>query len=104
VKEILEKLDIDAKHLENILAIVKMHAPDSTVIAFGSRVEFTAKSISDLDLAVQCDRKTAQKAIPRIVGDFQESDIPFNIDVLDYNRLPDNMKKSIDGHFVKIYP
>ena len=103
MKKILEKIDIDAKHLKEILTILKMRAPDSTVIAFGSRVEFTAKPNSDLDLAIICDKKTAQKAIPRIVDDFQESDIPFNIDILDYNRLPDNIKKNIDKEFVEIY-
>jgi len=103
VKKILEKVDIDAKHLKKILTILKMRAPDSTLIAFGSRVEFTATPNSDLDLAIICDKKTAQKAIPRIVDDFQESDIPFNIDILDYNRLPDNIKKNIDKEFVEIY-
>lgn len=103
MKKILEKVDIDAKHLKKILTILKMRAPDSTLIAFGSRVEFTAKPNSDLDLAIICDKKTAQKAIPRIVDDFQESNIPFNIDILDYNRLPDNMKKNIDRQFIEIY-
>ncbi|MBU4446833.1 nucleotidyltransferase domain-containing protein [bacterium] len=103
MKKILEKIYIDAKHLKKILTILKMRAPDSTVIAFGSRVEFTATPNSDLDLAIICDKQTAQKTIPRIVDDFQESDIPFNIDILDYNRLPDNMKKNIDKEFVEIY-
>ena len=75
MKENLKKIDVDEKHLKDILAIIKMRAPDSKVIAFGSRVEFTAKLSSDLDLAIKCDKETAQKAIPRIAGDFQESNI-----------------------------
>ena len=103
MKDILEKLDVEAKHFKEILAILKMHAPNSTVLAFGSRVSFTARPNSDLDLALICDNQTALVSIPRIVGDFQESNIPFRIDVLDYNRVPDNMKKNIDRRFVEIY-
>jgi predicted nucleotidyltransferase len=75
----------------------------ATVWAFGSRVKWSHRPASDLDLAVLCDKEIAKKILPKLNEVFVESDLPFKVQLLDFNRLPANMQDNIKNNFVVLY-
>jgi len=78
-----------------IKAIITSEIPACAALAFGSRVNGTHTASSDLDIAIiASDNHT----VPTwdIKEQFMESDIPFKVDVLDYNQTSDSFRKIID--------
>ena len=103
LKQLAEQIAVPINHLQYILEQFELYIPDATVWAFGSRVKGSNRPASDLDLAVLCDKETAKTQLPTLNEIFIESDIPFKIQLLDFNRLPENMQDSIKKHYVIIY-
>ena len=48
---------------------------------FGSRAKNTAKSLSDLDLCIKNDEAIPLSTLAEIDAAFEESDLPFKVDV-----------------------
>ena len=89
--------------MEIILGIVKRHVPECDVLAFGSRYKWSNGDSADLDLAVVGDGKIGFSAIVSMKYDFMESDLPFRVDVLDYNAVSESFRKTIDSGHEVIY-
>ena len=87
---------VNSSEMEIILDIIKKHAADCDVLAFGSRFKHTNTEISDLDLAVRGDEKVGYVKIAEMKEDFMESDLLFRVDVLDYRSISDSFRKIID--------
>ena len=66
-------IDLNPKHLETIQCILAKHIPNCEVRAFGSRVKWTAKDYSDLDLAVLGSRRFNLREMHRLTEAFEES-------------------------------
>jgi len=81
-----------------IETILNHHIPNVEVRAFGSRVSGNAKPYSDLDLVVRGSEKLPLAVLYRLRNEFEESDIPFRIDILDWNRLSPEFKHAILSH------
>jgi len=94
------RIAIPVPHLQFLLAQLKLYIPSVTVWAFGSRVKGSHHPASDLDLAVLCDKETAQKILPKLNDVLVESDLPFKVQLLDFNRLLPNMQENIKNKFV----
>jgi type I restriction enzyme S subunit len=92
-------IDITPIHLETIKRILAEHVPDCEVRAFGSRVTWTAKDYSDLDLAVVGVRALDPEALRRLKEAFEESNLPFRVDVLDWHAISNNFRKVIEKNF-----
>ena len=103
LQALAEQITVPHRHLQYILEQIKLYVPDATVWAFGSRIKGSHRPASDLDLAVLCDKETAKKQLPKLNDIFVESDIPFKVQLLDFNRLPANMQKNIKKNFVVLY-
>jgi predicted nucleotidyltransferase len=103
LKELTEKIAISVPHLQFLLEQIELYIPKSAVWAFGSRVKLSHRPASDLDLAVLCDKETVIKGLPKLSDVLEESDIPFKIQLLDFNRLPSNMQENIKKDYVVIY-
>ncbi len=91
--------DIDEKHLQTLKRILAEHLDDCEVRAFGSRVTGSAKKHSDLDLAVICQTKLSRRTKTLIREAFEESDLPFRVDVVDYNTASDSFRAIIDADY-----
>jgi type I restriction enzyme S subunit len=74
------------------------------VIVFGSRIHGTAKPWSDLDLAIKADSAIGWKLLAEIKETFQESELPFRVDVLDWNDITESFRKAIDASGFEILP
>lgn len=77
-------LDLQPRHLEIVRKILQNWIPGRTVWAFGSRAKGTAKTYSDLDLAVITDVPLDLNVFGALKEAFSESDLPFKVDVVDW--------------------
>ncbi len=78
-------IDVAPQQLETVNRILAEHVPECEVRAFGSRATWTAKDYSDLDLAVVGERALDSDTLRRLREAFEESDLPFRVDVLDWH-------------------
>jgi len=92
-------LDIAEKHLKTIKRILAEYVGDCEVRAFGSRVSDTAKDYSDLDLAIIGKTKTNRRTRMLLREAFEESDLPFRVDVIDYNVISETFREIIEKNY-----
>ena len=78
-------IDVSPVQLEIILKILQKRVPGCEVRAFGSRVRGTAKTYSDLDLAIIGNAALPAGILSDLIEDFQESDLSFRVDVIDWH-------------------
>jgi len=88
-------LDLTDKHFLAIVAILHKIVPDYEVWAYGSRTNGNGHAGSDLDLVIVGKGKITWQLMAKLKSAFEESNLPFSVDVLDWNGIPDNFKKSI---------
>lgn len=75
-------LGLKLQELEQVLSILAQHVPDRVVWAFGSRARGErVKKFSDLDLAIE-GAELGLSAMGRLAEAFDESRLPFKVDVL----------------------
>jgi predicted nucleotidyltransferase len=89
-------IDVTPAHFEIIKEILQRLAPDCEVRAFGSRFKRTAKSYSDLDLAIVGSEKLPFKKISAVRIAFEESTLPYRVDVLDWQSISPEFQKVIE--------
>ena len=63
---------------------------------FGSRINGTAKPYSDLDLAVVGQKALDWRILAKLKEAFQESELPFRVDLLDWNAISDEFRNVIE--------
>jgi predicted nucleotidyltransferase len=97
------QIAVSAEQLRVLLQQIAVYIPASTVWAFGSRIKGTCLPASDLDLAVHCNKESARNILPKLAHILEESDLPFKVQLLDFNRLPANMQDNIKANYVEIY-
>ncbi len=92
-------IKVSREHLETIERILAEFASGCEVRAFGSRINDTAKDHSDLDLAVVASDKMKRRTKMLLKEAFEESDLPFRVDVVDYNAISDEFRTIIDNKY-----
>jgi type I restriction enzyme S subunit len=92
-------IDVNPNHLETITGILAAHVPECEVRAFGSRVTWTSKDYSDLDLAVVGGRALDPDALRRMKEAFETSNLPFRVDVLDWHAISAAFRKVIEKKY-----
>lgn len=98
-------IDVSPFQLEVIKKILGKHVSGCEVRAFGSRAARTAKDYSDLDLAIVGKEKLSDKILFALKEDFQQSDLPFRVDVLDWNAISKEFREVIEKKYkVLQYP
>lgn len=83
-------------YLEIVRNILRKHVPGCEVHVFGSRTTCSVKKYSDLDLAIVGKEKLSEKILHSLREDFQESDLPFRVDVLDWNAISKEFQEVIE--------
>ena len=92
-------MEISTAHLAIVKAALKEHLPGVEVRAFGSRVLGTPKSWSDLDLAVVGKTRIDPKILTSLQEAFEESDLPYRVDVLDWNAISPEFRRLIESRY-----
>ncbi len=89
-------IDLTDEQLRIVRAILAEWVPAAQVRAFGSRANGTAHRHSDLDLALVGDGRIDTSTLNRLREAFEDSELPFRVDVLDWNAVSDSFRKVID--------
>ncbi|MFH1717385.1 MAG: nucleotidyltransferase domain-containing protein [Planctomycetota bacterium] len=92
-------IDVAEHHLETIKHILAEYVGDCEVRAFGSRGNGTAKKHSDLDLAIVGEGKLERRVKMLLREAFEESDLPFRVDVIDYNAVSKEFRAIIEDKY-----
>lgn len=95
-------IDISPDDLETVRKILAEHVPEHEVWAFGSRVSWTARQYSDLDLAVMTEKPLDISHIADLCEAFTQSDLPFRVDIIDWATTSENFRKIIEKEFVVV--
>jgi uncharacterized protein len=91
-------IQIEKKHLEIVLQILRKYPYQ--FYAYGSRVKGTAHQFSDLDL---CYQENIPISITRkIKEEFQESNLPFRVEVINWCRMSSEFQDLIKKDLIKI--
>lgn len=63
------------------------------VFIFGSRANNKARKFSDIDIGLEADNQINFETIGQIKQAFEESDLPYNVDIVEFSKLPKKFKK-----------
>ena len=88
-------IDLNPKHLKTIQYILAEYISEYEVRAFGSRVKWTAKDYSDLDLAIVGSKSLSLRQKRQLAEAFEESNLPIRVDVVDWQSISESFKKVI---------
>jgi uncharacterized protein len=96
------KLNLKPDYLRLLLDILKTHAPEAEVWAYGSRVNGGGHEGSDLDLVVRdpAGLDQPQKKLGALRDALSESNLPILVDVLDWARLPGDFRREVERQHV----
>ncbi len=103
MSEPMPRIDLRPDYWDIVRDILRQHVPDRAVWAFGSRVTWTAKEYSDLDLAILGDEPLPLSASSALAEAFGESDLPFKVDVVDWGRASNGFRKVIEREYVVVH-
>ena len=96
------QLDLQPEYLGIVREILRNHVPDRKVLAFGSRAAWAAKKYSDLDLAILGDEPLTLDATSALSEEFEESDLPFKVDLVDWTLIDKAFRNIIHSNFVTV--
>ena len=92
-------IELSPCHLDEVRTILREHVPGCEVRAFGSRVRGAAKGYSDLDLAVVASGSLADDTLRRLREAFEQSDLPFRVDVLDWRAISPDFQEVVEKEY-----
>jgi predicted nucleotidyltransferase len=80
------QMQVSSKQIELISEILRANLKGNyRVFLYGSRIKGNARDNSDLDLAISANNKLKIRDLAFLNEAFMESDLPFIIDIHDYN-------------------
>lgn len=92
-------IDITAGQRKMLLALLRRYIPGVAVWAYGSRVKWTARPNSDLDL-VAFTTPEQQPLVSELKEALAESDLPFLVDFHVWNEVPERFHEIIRKEYV----
>ena len=96
-------IDIRPDHLEIVQGILREHLPvDVKVWVFGSRTNWTTKDSSDLDIALDGENKLSHKVLGALKDAFEDSTLPYTVDVVDLHAVSHDFKKIVEEQRVAL--
>lgn len=100
----MKSIIIDSISKNKILNILSQNLDaDTKVYAFGSRVKGTVKQFADFDIAIRAPQALHQVTIDKLNIAFENSTIPFKIDIIDLNNIKQEFLEAISGDLTLFY-
>ena len=87
-------LDMSEEQFAEVMRLLSLHLTEVEVWAYGSRATFKAKPHSDLDL-VAFTAKEQRENIYALREAFEESILPFRVDLFVWDDIPEHFKGNI---------
>jgi predicted nucleotidyltransferase len=101
-----EELKINEEDFQEIRDVFEKYlkGTGAVVYAFGSRVRGTTKKYADLDTAIDFNgEKLPEDKEIRIKNGLDDTYVSFRVDVVDWNNISDDFKKSIMPDLRKLF-
>ena len=95
-------IDISPENWQIVRSILERYIPDREVWAFGSRAKWAAKEFSDLDIAVIGNEPMDIGLMADLSEAFQESALPFKVDIVDWATITTSFRKVIETAKVQL--
>ncbi len=92
-------IDLTSAQQETIQELLKHYLPNTEVWAYGSRVRWTSNTRSDLDLVVFSSPEQ-DIAVAELREAFEESNLPFRVDLFVWDQVSDSFQKQIEQEHV----
>ena len=100
------KFGLDKRYLDFILQVLKDNIPQKAAkfYIFGSRAKENYKEYSDVDIAVKLpDKKLSADILGKILLEFNDSTLPYEVDVIDLNAIDEKFKNLIKNSLVELF-
>ena len=94
-------IDLDKKYIDIIKQTINSELSNYKLYIFGSRVKGNAKKYSDIDLAIESSELT-DKIKSRLDFLFENSTIPYEIDIINLDTITDNFRNCIINDLVQL--
>jgi predicted nucleotidyltransferase len=82
--------------------ILQTYLRDHQVWAFGSRTTGRHHPFSDLDLAIVGDQALSFSTVGDLRQAFDESDLPWKVDIIDWYDIGDDFRRIINSHKIRL--
>lgn len=92
-------IELSSSEFSMVTEILSTFVPGCEVRVFGSRVKGNASRYSDLDLVIVGKDQIDPLQIERLKDAFSESDLPFQVDVLDWNSVSEEFRRVIERKY-----
>jgi predicted nucleotidyltransferase len=89
--------------LKKVVKIIKKHINNGKIYLFGSWVEGNALYTSDIDIAIDAGTEIPMSKMIKIKEEIRDIPTLRSIDILDFNTLGENFKRSILATKKEIY-
>jgi len=95
-------IDLTREQHDTVLTLLEKHLPGTTAWAYGSRVKWTSRPNSDLDLVVFASPEQSRQ-VSYLRDAFAESNLPFRVDLFVWDAIPDSFRANIETSHVVLY-
>ncbi|MDR2623712.1 MAG: nucleotidyltransferase domain-containing protein [Methanobrevibacter sp.] len=96
-------IPISNEEMEIVQSIIKKYSNGCKVLLFGSRLKGDNELFSDLDLAFICKEGLEPETKIDLQMAFEESNLPYRVDVVDYGSASKEFQKIISKNNKKIF-
>ena len=93
--------EISTAQKKFIIKTIRAILPDAAILAFGSRIQGGAYPYSDLDIALKSKQPIKLSELGNLKEQFADSDLPFKVDLLDYQSTSDEFRQIINDNAQK---
>jgi type I restriction enzyme S subunit len=97
------RIDISAENWNTVHDILLHYLSAREIWAFGSRAKSTAKTFSDLDIAVIGSEPMGISLMATVREAFQESALPFKVDIVDWATTSPEFQQIIERDKVVLF-
>ena len=101
-----DRLHLPIRYRTEIEILVRRHAPDVEVWAYGSRVDGRSHAASDLDLALRAPdlQPIPRRRLSALREALRESSVPILVEVHDWSLLPASSHPHLERSHVVLVP
>ena len=96
-----QTIDVTPEQHRTILRLMGRHLPETDVWAHGSRVRWTSRPQSDLDL-IAFAGPGQRRQVSDLREAFDESNLPFRVDLLVWDEVPESFQAQINEYHVAL--
>ncbi len=94
-------IDLEEKYINFIKSTIAKFLKNFDLFLFGSRAKGTARKYSEIDIAILSEELDEDKRL-KILFEFENSTLPYQVDVVDLKTISDDFKALIENDLIKL--